>query len=95
MSGFVKFRHEPALEASLTFAGWKSGFSEADRDAMADGLSIIRTAMVQPVGATSAAKARRSGCVTDAEFDGAVVRVLGTAMCLWLSGKLGEVACDE
>lgn len=94
MSGFARFRHEPALEAVLTFAGWQGGFSEADRDAMAEGLQTIRTAMVQPVGATPAAKGRRADCVTDAEFDGAVVRVLGAAMCLWLSGKLGEVACD-
>lgn len=91
---FASFRLNPALEATLTFAGWRGGFTEADREAMADGLATIRTAMVQPVGATRDAKARSRACVTDAEFDGAVMRVLASAMCLWLSGRLGEVACD-
>ena len=93
-STFASFRVSPALEAMLTFAGWRGGFTEADRDAMAEGLSTIRTAMVQPVGATASAKARSRECVTDAEFDGAVMRVLAAAMCLWLSGRLAEVRCD-
>ncbi len=56
---FASFRLNPALEATLTFAGWRGGFTEADREAMADGLATIRKAMVQPVGATRGAKGRQ------------------------------------
>lgn len=94
MSGFETFRLNPMLEAMLTFAGWSGGFSEADKEAMERGLMTIRTAMVQPVGATSQAKARSRSCVTDAEWDTAVTNVLTAAMCLWLSGRLEEVECD-
>lgn len=68
-------------------------FTESDRDAMAEGLGIIRTALVQPVGATSAAS-RVKGAVTGREYDRAVMQVICSAMQLWASGKLGEVACD-
>lgn len=89
---FAEFRHVPALEAMLTFAGWQSGFTEHDRDALVDGLQTLRTAMVQPVGTAAASKCH--GAVSDAEFSGAVLRVLAASMVLWLSGKLAEVACD-
>ncbi|WP_417064460.1 hypothetical protein [Gordonibacter urolithinfaciens] len=89
---FAEFRHNQALEAMLTFAGWQGGFSEADRRAMADGCNVIRTALVQPVG-TSCSE-RVEGAVSDAEYSRAVMCVLASAMCLWLSGKLEEVACD-
>ncbi len=91
---FETFRLNPMLEAMLTFAGWSGGFSEADKEAMSRGLATIRAAMVQPVGATSQAKGRSRSCVTDAEFDAAVMSVLAGAMCMWLSGKLEEVGCD-
>ena len=69
-------------------------FTESDRRAMVDGLQIIRTAMAQPVGATSAAS-RVKGAVTGREYDRAVMQVICSAMQLWLSGKLGEVECDR
>lgn len=91
-NAFAEFRHVPALEAMLTFAGWQQGFTEADRDALVDGLRTLRTALVQPVGPSAAE--RRPGAVSDAEFSGAVLRVLAASTVLWLSGKLAEVACD-
>ena len=51
--------------------------------------------MVQPVGTNSNAKRRSAKCVTDVEYDRAVVTVLSTAMCLWLSGKLDEIETEE
>lgn len=68
-------------------------FTEHDRRAMVEGLGIVRTAMVQPVGATSAAS-RVKGAVTGLEYDRAVMQVVCAAMQLWASGKLGEVECD-
>lgn len=29
---FASFRLSPALEATLAFAGWRGGFTEADRE---------------------------------------------------------------
>lgn len=68
-------------------------FTESDRRAMVGGLEIIRTALVQPVGATDAAT-RVKGAVTGREYDRAVMQVICSAMQLWLSDKLGEVECD-
>ena len=68
-------------------------FTESDRAARGGGLQIIRTAPVQPVGATDAAS-RAKGAVTGREYDRAVMQVICAAMQLWLSGKLGEVECD-
>ena len=68
-------------------------FTESDRRAMVEGLGIIRTAMVQPVGATDAAS-RVKGAVTGREYDRAVMQVICSAMQLWSSGKLVEVECD-
>lgn len=70
-----------------------STFTESDRRLMEDGLDVIRVAMVQPVGATSAAS-RVKGAVTGREYDRAVMQVICSAMQLWSSGKLGEVECD-
>ena len=94
MTAFVSFRHNQILEAMLTFATWQGGFSSADKDAMKDALQTIRTAMVQPFGTNADAKRRNAKCVTDVEFDRAVVTVLSTAMCLWLSGKLDEIETE-
>lgn len=70
-----------------------STFTESDRRMLEDALGVIRTSMVQPVGATRAA-ARVKGAVTDAEYDRAVVMVLAGAMMLWASGKLDAVEVD-
>lgn len=95
MPGLTNFGHSPLLEAMLTFSAWNGGFSSADKQAMKDALQTIRTAMVQPFGANADAKRRDSRCVTDVEFDRAVMTVLCTAMCLWLSGKLDEIETEE
>ena len=88
---FESFKLNPTLEAMLTFTGWRGGFSQADKDALARSLDTIRTAMVQPVGATPDAKRRDSRCVTDAEFDRAVMVTITAAMAMWLSGALEKV----
>lgn len=88
---FENFRSNPTLEAMLTFTGWRGGFSQADKDALARSLDTIRTAMVQPVGATPDAKRSDQRCVTDAEFDRAVMVTIASAMAMWLSGALEKV----
>lgn len=95
MGAFTNFRHNPILESMLTFATWQGGFSSADKQAMKDALQTIRTAMVQPYGTNANAKRRNAKCVTDVEFDRAVMTVLCTSMCLWLSGKLDEIETEE
>ena len=87
------FQHNPTLEAMLSFAGWKGGFSESDKRAMAESLNTIRTALVQPFGANADAKRRDSKCVTDVEVDRAVMVVLSTALTMWLSGALDKTPC--
>lgn len=88
---FQNFSLNPTLEAMLTFTGWRGGFSQADKDALASSLDTIRTAMVQPAGATPDAKRRDQRCVTDAEFDRAVMVTITAAMAMWLSGALEKV----
>lgn len=95
MHELINFGHNPLLEAMLTFSTWKGGFSAADKQAMKDALQTIRTAMVQPFGTNSDAKRRDAKCITDAEYDLAVMTVLCTSMCLWLSGKLDEIKTEE
>ena len=92
---FQNFKSNQTLEMMLTFAGWSGGFSQADKDALARSLYTIRTAMVQPVGATPDAKRRDQRCVTDAEFDRAVMVTISSAMAMWLSGALEKVKCLE
>lgn len=92
---FEDFRSNPTLEAMLTFTGWRGCFSQADKDALAESLYTIRTAMVQPVGATQNAKRRDSRCVTDAEFDRAVMVTVASAMAMWLSGALEKAEVVE
>ena len=87
------FQHNPTLEAMLSFAGWQGGFIEPDNRAMAESLNTIRTALVQPFGANADAKRRDSKCVTDVEFDRAVMVVLSTALTMWLSGALDKTPC--
>lgn len=88
---FESFKLNPTLEAMLTFTGWRGGFSQSDKDALARSLETIRTAMVQPVGTTPDAKRRDQRCVTDAEFDSAVMVTIAAAMAMWLSGALEKV----
>lgn len=92
---FQSFKLNPTLEAMLTFTGWSGGFSHADKEALARSLDTIRTAIVQPVGATSDAKRRGQECVTDAEFDRAVMVTITAAMAMWLSGALDKVEVSE
>ena len=92
---FDNFRSNPTLEAMLTFTGWRGGFSQADKDALASSLDTIRTAIVQPVGATQDAKRRSQRCVTDAEFDRAVMVTITAAMAMWLSGALEKAEVVE
>ena len=92
---FESFKLNPALEAMLTFTGWRGGFSQEDKDALARSMDTIRTAMVQPVGATPDAKRRDQRCVTDAEFDRAVMVTITAAMAMWLSGALENVEVVE
>lgn len=92
----TSFGHAQALESMMTFATWQGRFNESDREAMKEALGVIRTAIVQPVGASGGAKARDARCVTDAEYDRAVMTVLCTAMLMWLSGALDSVeVADE
>lgn len=91
MSGFESYMHSPTLEAMLTFQGWSHGFTASDRDAMADGLTVIRNAVIQPVGLSRATEPRH---VAEAEFDRAVMQVLCGAMALMLSGRLQAVEVD-
>lgn len=65
------------------------------KDALARSLDTIRTAMVQPVGATPDAKRLDSRCVTDAEFDRAVMVTIAASMAMWLSGALKNVEVVE
>ena len=91
---FESFKSNQTLEAMLTFTGWRCGFSQADKDALASSLDTIMTAMVQPVGATPDAKRRDQRCVTDAEFDRAVMVTIAASMAMWLSGALEKVEVD-
>lgn len=87
----ASFGLNPLEEAMLRFSTWNSEFTAHDREAMEDGLNTIRTAIIQPVGTTPAAKQRSSKCVTDAEFDMAVLTIVSSAMVMWLSGALDKV----
>lgn len=82
---FVPNPQQDTLSAMLMLAEWQDKATQADVDALKDGLDTIRTALVQPVGTSRASK---DGGVTEAEYDGAVIRVLGAAMVLYLSGAL-------
>lgn len=69
-------------------------FTESDRKAMIDGLEIVRTAIVQPVGATCAAS-RVKGAVTGEEYERGKMQVIVAAMQLWASGKLDAIEVDR
>lgn len=94
MSAFERFARNSTAGMMLGLREMGGAtFTESDRAAMVEVLEIIRTALVQPVGATDAAT-RVKGAVTGLEYDRAVMQVICAAMQLWSSGKLGEVECD-
>lgn len=65
-------------------------FTEADRTAIAEGLSIIRRAMSQKIGTARGGK----GVVSASEYERGKMLVVMGCMQLESSGRLGEVACD-
>lgn len=67
-------------------------FTEADRRAMRDGLLVLRTAMVQPVGPMAAD--RVPGAVSHLDVDRALMMVACSAMQLWSSGRLDAMEVD-
>lgn len=69
--------------------------AHTDKDGRVVPLDTIGTAMVQPVGSTPDAKRRDSRCVTDAEFDRAVMATVASAMAMWLSGALEKAEVVE
>ena len=68
-------------------------FTEADRRAIEEGLDVIRTACVQPVGMS--ASFRVPGAVSSEEYERAKMMVVMGAMQLWASGKLDLVEVDD
>ena len=68
-------------------------FTEADRRAMVNGLDVLRTAIVQPVGPS--ASDRVPGAVSHLDVNRALIMVACSAMQLWSSGKLDEVEVDD
>ena len=68
-------------------------FTEADRRAIEEGLDVIRTACVQPVGMS--ASFRVPGSVSSEEYERAKMMVVMGAMQLWASGKLDLVEVDD
>ena len=68
-------------------------FTEADRRAMVDGLDVLRTAIVQPVGPS--ASDRVPGAVSHLDVNRALIMVACSAMQLWSSGKLDEVEVED
>lgn len=95
MSDFERFARNSTLGTMVALRGMGGAtFTESDRRSMVDGLDVIRTAMVQPVGATSAAS-RVRGAVTDGDYERAKMQVVASAMQLWSSGKLDEVEVDD
>lgn len=90
---FERFARTQAtvMAAGLREMGGRT-FTESDRDAMVDGLEIVRVALVQPVGFYGSD--RVPGAVSWQEYDRATMQIVCAAMQLWLSGKLGEVECD-
>lgn len=65
-------------------------FTRSDAEAMAEGVEVICRALMQPVGPSRVGAKGKKGetMVTEREYDGAVVRVLGAAFMLVNSGRL-------
>lgn len=101
MPDFEAMSREDQIMATMltldSMAGRSRGFTESDRQAMAEGLDAIRTAMAQPFGTERQDADPRPGGVSTAEYEHAKMRVVLAAMRLWLSGRLisMEVDADE
>ena len=90
---FERFARHATTGAMLDLRAMGArGFTEHDREAMIEGLEMIRVALVQPVGPRAAD--RVPGAVSWQEFDRAVMQVICASMQLWTSGKLEGVECD-
>lgn len=68
-------------------------FTEADRAAIVDGLKVIRTALVQPVGLD--ASGRTPGAVSSQDYQRAQMQVIVGCFQLWSSGRLDEAEVDD
>ena len=67
-------------------------FTESDRRAIEEGLDVIRTACVQPVG--TSASGRVPGAVSDLDVNRALIMIACSAMQLWSSGRLDAMEVD-
>lgn len=85
------YKSSGVLSVMAYLAQRERTFTSADAEAMTEGVEVITRALMQPVGAARVGAKGKNGeaMVTDAEYDGAVVRVLGAAFMLVNSGKLG------
>ena len=91
---FERFARDSA--AGLILGLRKMGgntFTEADRRAMVDGLDVLRTAIVQPVGPS--ASDRVPGAVSHLDVNRALIMVACSAMQLWASGRLDAMEVDD
>lgn len=68
-------------------------FTEADRQAMIDGIDAIRTVIVQPVGLSCGQ--RVGGSVSEQEYERAKMQIVMAALQLWSSGKLERIEVDD
>lgn len=92
---FERFARNATTGSILALRKMGGGtFTESDRRLMEDGLDVIRTAMVQSVGATGAAS-RVQGAVTDLDYERAKMQVVAGAMQLWASGRLDAMEVDD
>jgi hypothetical protein len=86
--GLLKiYKDQKALSEMLTFAGWRCGFTESDKAALARDAGVVRDALLQPVGCAAVSRGGREG-VSEEEFDRAVWTILAVVVGMWLSGAL-------
>ena len=91
---FMRFARDCSQGAILALRRMGGAtFTESDRRAMVDGLDVLRTAVVQPVGPS--ASNRLPGAVSHLDVNRALIMVACSAMQLWSSGKLDEVEVDD
>lgn len=88
-----RFARNSTMGCMLAMRGMDGAtFTEADRRAMRNGLLVLRTAMVQPVGPMAAD--RVPGAVSHLDVDRALMMVACSAMQLWSSGRLDAMEVD-
>ena len=91
---FDKFASKTTLSSILSLRRIDGNtFTESDREAIKDGLDIVRISMVQPVGFGAASRA--PGAKSWKEFQRALMMICMGAMQLWSSGKLDEIEVDN